>query len=97
MESIPPIDDAPQSLRNVEVLQRRKAMLALSHVAPLTEYAAKLRGRGSVEVPGFDRTDRGTKGASAIPIRKTRPDHRRSREAKSSGFISRNNDDATAE
>lgn len=59
MENIPPIDDAPRSLRNAEVLQRRKAMLALSHVAPLTEYAAKLRGAGSVEVPSLIRLTEG--------------------------------------
>ena len=52
-------DDRPRSMRDAAVRERRKSMLSLPHVAPLATYAAKLRERGSVEVPEFDPPDGG--------------------------------------
>jgi hypothetical protein len=90
-------DDAPRSMRDAGVRERRKAMLNLSHVAPLTAYAAKLRGRGPVEVPEFDPLDGGTKAQVLFLFEKPGPMTAEGGKRIGSGFISRNNDDATAE
>ncbi len=87
-------DDAPASLRDEQVRARRKAMLSLPHIAPLTAFAEKLRLRGSVEVPNFDPLDGGTKSRVLFLFEKPGP---MAAEGKGSGFISRNNDDPTAE
>ena len=59
MENASLMDDSPRSLRDLAVRERRKAMLNLPHVAPLTAYAAKLRDSDSIEVPEFDPFDGG--------------------------------------
>jgi hypothetical protein len=83
-------DDYPRSMRDPAVRQRRRAMLTLPHVAGLTAYAAKLRSRGSVEVPDFDPLDGGVHARVLFLLEKPGP------MAAGSGFISRNNDDPTA-
>jgi hypothetical protein len=52
-------DDYPRSLMDMETRRRRRALLSLPHIAPLTAYASALRLRGSVEVPEFDPLDGG--------------------------------------
>ena len=53
-------DDAPRSLRDPDVRQRRRALLDRPHMKPLNEYVAKLRrDRENVEVPDFDPLDGG--------------------------------------
>jgi hypothetical protein len=47
-------DHDPRSMCDEGVRNRRRAKLTLPHVRPLTDYAAKLRLRGSGEVPEFD-------------------------------------------
>lgn len=37
--------DAPRSMRDAGVRERRRGMLGMPHVAPLTAYAARLRAR----------------------------------------------------
>src|SRR5260370_6932856 len=74
-------------------------MLNLPHVAPLTAYAAKLRLRGSVEVPDFDPLDGGVDARvlflSEKPGSKTADGSKFSGRS-GSGFVSRNNADPTA-
>jgi hypothetical protein len=75
-------------------------MLSLPHVAPLTAYAAKLRLRGSVEVPEFDPLDGGIDAQVLFLFEKPGPmtaDGSEFGARFGSGFISRNNDDPSAE
>ena len=86
-------------MRDAGVRERRKLMLDLPHVARLTAYAAKLRERGSVEVPDFDPLDGGVDALVLFLFEKPGPmtaEGGRGRRV-GSGFISRNNDDPTAE
>jgi uracil-DNA glycosylase len=76
-------------MRDVAVQQRRAAMLHDPHVARLTAFAAKLRVRG--EVPNFDPLDGGEAARVLFLFEKPGP------MTAASGFISRNNDDLTAE
>jgi uracil-DNA glycosylase len=69
-------------------------MLCKSHIAPLTMYAAKLRERGSVEVPEFDPFDGGVEAQVLFLFEKPGP---MTASDGGSGFISRNNDDPSAE
>lgn len=90
-------DDAPRSMRDAGVRERRKRMLNLPHIAPLTAYAAKLRARASVEVPDFDPLDGGKNAQVLFLFEKPGPMTAANGKRIGSGFISRNNDDATAE
>ncbi len=76
--------------------ERRRAMLTLPHMVPLTAYAATLRLRGSVEVPDFDPLDGGTEAQVLFLLEKPGPMTAQSGKRTGSGFISRNNNDATA-
>jgi hypothetical protein len=90
-------DDLPKSMRAATVREQRKLMLGLSHIAPLTSYVAKLRRRGSVEVPDFDPLDGGIDARVLFLFEKPGPMTAESGKATGSGFISRDNDDPTAE
>lgn len=92
-------DDGPRSMRDAGVRERRRGMLSLPHVEPLTAYAARLRENGSVEVPEFDPLDGGVDAQVLFLFEKPGPmtvERGRSKRP-GSGFISRNNDDPTAE
>jgi hypothetical protein len=69
-------------------------MLHEPQVEPLTAYAAKLRERRSVEVPEFDPLDGGVDALVLFLFEKPGP---MTAEGTGSGFISRNNDDRSAE
>lgn len=71
-------------------------MLGLSHIAPLTEYVAKLRLRGLGEVPDFDPLDGGIEARILFLLEKPGPMTAEGGKRIGSGFISRNNDDSTA-
>ncbi len=86
--------DFPRSMRDVAVRERRRAMLHEPHIQPLTAYAAKLRERGSGEIPEFDPLDAGVNAQVLFLFEKPGPMTAR---GNGSGFISRNNDDPTAE
>jgi hypothetical protein len=91
-------DDAPRSMRDAGVRERRKRMLNLPHLAPLTAYAGRLRRDGApAEVPEFDPLDGGTDARVLFLFEKPGPMTAPSGKRRGSGFISRNNDDATAE
>jgi uracil-DNA glycosylase len=81
-------------MRDAAVRERHRAMLTQPHIAPLTAYAAKLRQRGSIEVPEFDPLDGGINAQMLFLFEKPGP---MTADATGSGFISRNNDDPTAE
>jgi hypothetical protein len=82
---------------DANVRQRRKAILDLPHIAPLTAYVAGLRRRATAEVPEFDPLDGGVDARVLFLFEKPGPMAAESSKRTGSGFISRNNDDATAE
>jgi hypothetical protein len=72
-------------------------MLGQSHIAKLTTYASKLREGGDVEVPDFDPLDGGGDARALFLFEKPGPMTAESGRRPGSGFISRDNDDPTAE
>jgi hypothetical protein len=70
-------------------------MLHKPHIIALTDYASGLRSRGIGEVPDFDPLDGGVTARALFLFEKPGP--MTSEAMGGSGFISRNNDDATAE
>lgn len=87
--------DYPRSLRSDGCIKFRKLMLHEPHIAPLTAYVAELRRlQPELEFPEFDPFDGGV--AARILFLFEKPGPMTSGKGKGSGFISRNNDDATA-
>jgi len=78
-------------LRVQEQIARRRAELSQPHIAPLTAFARSLRERTGDEIPDFDPWDGGVDAQALFLFEKPGP------QASSSGFISRDNDDKTAE
>lgn len=73
-------------------------MLGEPHIAPLTRYASKLRRRPGVEVPEFDPLDGGVRARVLFLLEKPGPMTASAKTGRAgSGFISRNNDDPSAE
>ena len=89
--------DVPRSMADAEERERRKTMLFLPHMAPLSAYTANLRQRWSIEVPEFDPLDGGVNALVLFLFEKPGPMTSEHGKRVGSGFISRNNDDATAE
>lgn len=88
----------PRTLRDPEARAARRAMLDLPHIAPLARFAADLRERHNVEVPDFDPLDGGIHARMLFLKEKPGPMTSASRSGRvGSGFISRDNDDPTAE
>lgn len=83
--------DRPRSLADEAERQRRLDMLTMSHIKPLTDYADKLEHGDYGSVPYFDPMDGGINAKALFLFEKPGP------KADSSGFISRNNNDATAQ
>lgn len=77
------------------VRQQRKAMRHLPHMVKLTNFAADLREHGLGTVPDFDPLDGGVDAQVLFLLEKPGPMTSEARGG--SGFISRNNDDPTAE
>lgn len=71
----------------------------MPHIAPLSRYAATLRGQGRGSVLEFDPMDGGIDARALFLFEKPGPmtDESRSGGRTGSGFISRDNDDRTAE
>lgn len=91
---LPRGDYCAGSMRDREVQKRRRRLLRCRHVAPLTAYAAKLRRRRLGEVPEFDPLDGGVEAQVLFLFEKPGP--KTAVNGGGSGFISRNNDDPTA-
>lgn len=83
--------DTVRSLAHAAERERRFGMLSLPHIKPLTDYVLDLRTRVLGDVPYFDPLDGGTAARVVFLLEKPGP------KAAESGFISRNNDDWTAE
>ena len=83
---------APRALRDPAERDRRRAMSGAAHVGPLAAYAADLRrAEPAAVVPDVDPCDGGTGARILFLMEKPGPG------AAASGFISRDNDDPTAE
>ncbi len=93
------IEDHPRTLRGPESRLLRISMLDAPHMAPLTEYTSNLRKMGYGEVPEFDPLDGGIEALVLFLFEKPGPMTANSSSGRrnGSGFISRNNDDPTAE
>lgn len=88
----------PRSLRDEVARAERRAALSLPHIAPLAEFAASLRTQGVGDVPDFDPFDGGIGAQLLFLFEKPGPMTATGRDSRSgSGFISRDNDDPTAE
>jgi hypothetical protein len=90
---------APRTMSDPSVRQRRRAMLNEPHIRPLSEFVESLRTDPNSEVPDFDPADGGVEATLLFLFEKPGPmtsaDARGRRVG--SGFISRDNDDPTAE
>jgi hypothetical protein len=87
----------PRTLREPAQQERRRALLTQPHVAPLTAYASRLRRRSGSEVPDFDPLDGGINARLLFLFEKPGPMTSAENTRRGSGFISRDNDDPTAE
>lgn len=86
----------PRSLRNPANVVARRSMLTLPHAAPLAAYVQGLRAANpSWEFPDFDPLDGGIDAEMLFLFEKPGP--RTSAAGGGSGFISRDNDDPSAE
>ncbi|MEX0853124.1 MAG: hypothetical protein WD036_07570 [Bauldia sp.] len=83
--------DRPRLLGDQQEIARRKTELSAPHILPLAAFAKSLREQGYGDVPDFDPWDGGTGARALFLLEKPGP------QADASGFISRNNDDKTAE
>jgi len=93
------IDDKPRSLRSEEAVFDRKSLLNSPHIAPLTQYVSGLRAKypQDWEFQDFDPLDGGIGADMLFLLEKPGPMTSPTGQRKGSGFISRNNDDPTAE
>jgi uracil-DNA glycosylase len=87
----------PQGLCATRVSANDASLCSIYHMLPLCAYAAKLRERGSVEVPEFDPLDGGIDARVLFLSEKPGPMTALGGKRTGSGFMSRNNDDPTAE
>ena len=89
----------PRAMRDPHVQKMRKDMLRSEHMRALNNYVAQLRKQGIGEVPDFDPMDGGTAARALFLFEKPGPMTAKDGHGKKvgSGFISRDNDDPTAE
>lgn len=87
----------PRSMRDPAVRQRRLEMLQMPHIAPLTILVEQLRLQDDAEYPYFDPLDGGIDASLLFLYEKPGPMTATEDNPKASGFISRDNDDPTAE
>ncbi|WP_108503519.1 uracil-DNA glycosylase [Paracoccus indicus] len=90
---------APRSLRDPIAIASRRALLGQPHIADLRDYAACLRAEGAGTVPEFDPMDGGVRARLLFLMEKPGPmtDDTGAKGRIGSGFVSRDNDDPTAE
>lgn len=90
--------ERPRVMANEAVREERRKMLGLPHMTPLSEYTRSLRMGGDFEVPDFDPMDGGIAARLLFLFEKPGPMTSSSKTGRiGSGFISRDNDDPTAE
>ena len=90
------IPDLARSLRSSKAIALRRLMLNEPHIAPLADYVQRLRDiHPAWEFPNFDPLDGGTNAEILFLLEKPGP--MTSAASAGSGFISRNNDDPTAQ
>lgn len=88
--------DCARSLRSSDAIALRRQMLHEPHIAPLTDFVQKLKEiHPDCEIPDFDPFDGGCNADILFLFEKPGP--MTSASGKGSGFISRDNDDPTAE
>ena len=91
--------NVPRTMKDLSTREHRAKMLSEPHISPLTDYVHRLRARDDNEYPYFDPADGGIDATMAFLFEKpgpmTVPKGRDKRTG--SGFISRDNDDPTAE
>ena len=87
----------PRTMRDPAVRQTRRAFLTMPHIAPLTEYVLGLRRRGNADYPFFDPFDGGIEASVLFLFEKPGAMTSATLNEHGSGFISRDNDDPTAE
>jgi hypothetical protein len=94
-----PAPNEPRSLRDLTAVAKRRELLAEQSARTLADYVMRLRAMGRGEVPDFDPLDGGHTAKVLFLFEKPGPmtSLRRGQERKGSGFISRDNDDPTAE
>ncbi len=89
-------EDVARSLRSAAAVAERRRMLAAPHMVPLAQFVAGLRrSHPDLEFPDFDPLDGGIDADILFLLEKPGP--MTSAGGRGSGFISRNNDDPTAE
>lgn len=89
----------PRTLRDPDEQDRRRELLRTApHIASLASYVENLRRRPNCQVPDFDPCDGGVHAKMLFLFEKPGPMTDASNgERRGSGFISRDNDDPTAE
>jgi hypothetical protein len=85
---------APRAHRDRREIQRKRQLLDLPHVAPLTEFVGRLRAAHGGAVPWFDPTEAGIEASILMLFESP---GRRADTMQGSGFISPDNDDPSAE
>jgi uracil-DNA glycosylase len=91
-----PRTDAPRTNRDPVELARKRSLLELPHMSPLTTHVARVRAeRGADRVPDFDPTEAGIRAPILLLLEA--PGGKATRERGGSGFISPDNNDGTAE
>ncbi len=87
-----PATDQRWSLESHAECRRRREMLSLPHVRPLTDFVQRVRrDRSRNDVPDFDPCDGGTRARALLLFRSPSP------MPIETGFVSRNNPDPTAD
>lgn len=89
--------EVPRALRDPDACSLRRRLLDAPHMRPLNEYVAGLRKRPGVDVPDFDPLDGGVDARLLFLFEKPGPMTVADGTRRGSGFISRDNDDPTAE
>jgi len=89
----------PRSLRDPDAVMRRRSILDQPHIAPLRDFAQSLRHCKQGMVPDFDPLDGGVDAKVLFLMEKPGPmtDDTKREGRTGSGFVSRDNDDPTAE
>lgn len=97
--AVPPFHNTPRTLRSAEAVAARRSLLTSPHMAPLLRLTEVLRNDGRGTVPGFRSAGWRHRGADLVLLEKPGPmtDDSRALGRIGSGFISRDNDDPTAE